>query len=322
MKILTPLNNLEVLDPYIRAGSDEFYLGFYDTQWFDRFGEYADINRMSGFKKYANQYTFEECITIVERIKSLGKDAFITLNANCYSKEELDYIDEHYLGALKDVGVDGIIVSELHLAEVVIAAGLVPVASTMCGIYNSDIAMAYVEHGVKRIILPRDLSLDEIESITGKLGEDIYFEAFFMRNGCSFSDAYCLGMHRQDCGGATCGWLRNTTKSIRTLKNAGFSYQHDVELNDMMYEEYFHKFSCGMCSLYRLYKAGINSLKIVGRADNCKQVCEDIALTKSNIDIMNQCDSEEEYLSKMLFPKNARKACKLGLSCYYPETRF
>ena len=59
MKILVPLNSEECLEEYVEAGADELYMGFYDEKWFETFGEYADINRMSGFKEKANRYDFE-----------------------------------------------------------------------------------------------------------------------------------------------------------------------------------------------------------------------------------------------------------------------
>ena len=43
MKILVPLNNAELLQKYIDAGADEFYIGFHDLQWSEKFGKYADI---------------------------------------------------------------------------------------------------------------------------------------------------------------------------------------------------------------------------------------------------------------------------------------
>ena len=68
MKILVPLNNAELLQKYIDAGADEFYIGFHDLQWSEKFGKYADINRMSGFGMNANRYSFEEILRIAKRI--------------------------------------------------------------------------------------------------------------------------------------------------------------------------------------------------------------------------------------------------------------
>ena len=71
------------------------------------------------------------------------------------------------------------------------------VISTIAGIYNSDIAKFYWKLGVERIILPRDLSVDDIERIVTSV-PDVEYEAFMMRNGCTFSDSNCLGLHRSE----------------------------------------------------------------------------------------------------------------------------
>lgn len=319
MKILVPLNNAELLQKYIDAGADEFYIGFHDLQWSEKFGKYADINRMSGFGMNANRYSFEEILRIAKRIKINNKSVFITLNANTYSEEQIDYILREYVPGFLETNVDGVIVSDLALAKKMLNLGVNPVASTMCSIYNSDIGNYYVANGVQRIILPRDISLAEIESIS----QNIYnskIEVFFMRNGCVFSDGYCLGMHRPECG-ATCGMIRNHSRNIITNKS-DFKSKHDIAVNNKIYDRLFHNEACAMCALYRMQKIGVYSLKIVGRADNPLSVCQDIITTKKNIKIAENAKNETEYLERMIYPFDSLEKCNMGLSCYYPEIRF
>lgn len=319
MKVLVPLNNEECLKAFSDAGADEMYLGFYDEAWLEKFGEYADINRMSGFKARANQYNFHEMTEVAKKIKALGRSAFVTMNANCYSRERIAYIQEHYFPAIKEAEIDGLIISDVLLAKAAVEYGIPIVASTMCGIYNRDIANYYREAGMHRIILPRDLSLDEIASICEAF-DDMEYEVFFMRNGCVFSDSYCLGMHRRECG-ATCGFLRSHPKRFIT-EDVSFENRQAIDTNDFLYNNHFHHDACGMCALYRMKEMGIGSLKIVGRADNYESVCEDIRLAKRNIQIAKEAGSEQEFLRKMEYPAHAQRKCMWGFSCYYPEVRF
>ncbi len=319
MKILVPLNSEEHIEEYIKAGADELYVGFYDREWFENFGEYADINRMSGFKAKANRYDFSQMLHLAKKIKEFGKSAFITMNANCYSKPQIEFMKENYFPQIKEAGVDGLICSDIHLMREAAEAGIATVASTMCAIYNSDIARYYYEAGTRRMILPRDLSLDEIEDVCNSF-RDVEYEVFFMRNGCVFADCYCLGMHRGECG-ATCAFIRSHPKETIT-DYKGFDENHAVNLNDHLYNEVFHRETCGMCALYRMKMMRISSLKIVGRSDQHEAVCKDIRLAKRNIQIAEQASSEKEYLDNMLLPDNAKRKCLSGLSCYYPEVRF
>lgn len=319
MKILVPLSKAEYLESYIRAGADELYLGFHDDEWTDTYDRYADINRMSGFGSEANPYSFQEALRLIQEIKACGKDAFVTMNANAYSASQIQYMEENYFPALRKAGADGVIVSDIYVIQAAVRAGLRPVASTMCAIYNTDIARAYERLGVKRMILPRDVSLAEIRGVCESM-PDVQFEAFFMRNGCIFSDGYCLGMHRPECG-ATCTYIRNGEHRCQH-DYSSFADIHDIDLNEYLYRTSFHREACAMCALYRLREMGVTSIKIVGRADDHEGICRDVALTRQNIKIAEQAGSEEEYLRQMRLPENAPAKCRMGLGCYYPEVRF
>ncbi len=318
MNVLVPLNNAEHVVDYINAGAGEFYMGFYDREWNEKFGEYADINRLTGFREKANPYDFEMVLQFIQKMKEKQRPLYITFNASCYSKEAFQYLEQYFV-RLKDANVDGVIVSCVELVNLAKAIGIPSVISTIAGIYNSDMARFYADHGTKRIILPRDLSLSEIESITKNV-PDMEYEVFMMRNGCAFSDSNCLGMHRTEM----CSICSSITKADNEIlvKDDNFANRHAAELNNMIYNQYFHNAACGLCSIYRFLQMGIVAGKIVGRSDDWEGVCRDIEYIRENVGIARSCKDEEEYLRRMVFPKDRNQVCKLGLSCYYPEVRF
>lgn len=73
MNVLVPLNNTEHLSDYIEAGANEFYIGFYDQKWLDKFGDYMDINRLTGFGISANPYSFTDVLSLIPTITAQGK---------------------------------------------------------------------------------------------------------------------------------------------------------------------------------------------------------------------------------------------------------
>lgn len=318
MKVLVPLNELEHVEDYIVSGAGEFYLGFYDELWNEKFGEYADINRMSGYRESANQYNFEQVLELIPKIKKKGVEIYITFNSSIYSREQLIFL-ENYMKKLKEVQVDGVIVSTIELVMMAKKLSVPSVVSTIGGVYNHDIAKFYQKLGTKRIILPRDLSIKEIKSITSQV-TNLEYEIFMMRNGCAFSDSNCLGLHRKEMC-SICSSLNNANRDIM-MKKYDFNTRHDTELNDMLYSHSFHNFSCGLCAIYQFVQMGIAAYKIVGRSDEWESICKDVSYVKSNIEIAMKCKTEEEYLENMVFPENSSVMCKLGLSCYYPEVRF
>lgn len=318
MKALVPFNNEDYFEAYSQAGAGEFYIGFYDEAWQMKFGKYADLNRLTGYKESANRYTFEQILPIINMVKNRRLSIYVTFNSSIYTQEQLDFM-EQYMQPLHDAGVDGIIVSCPELVEIAKKYRINAVISTIAGIYNSDIARFYWKLGVERIILPRDLSVDDIEKIVTAV-PDVEYEVFMMRNGCTFSDSNCLGLHRSEKS-AICAALCNAPSQL-VYATGGFQAKHNMEMNNLLLQNVFHSYSCGLCSIYRFVKMGIAAGKIVGRTDDFEEVCEDIKLICDNVNIAKQCKSEEEYLEKMLFPSKNMIMCKMGMSCYYPETRF
>lgn len=316
--ILVPLNDTTRLSELLTAGADELYMGFYDDEWTDATDEYCEINRMSGFGRKANGYTLDEVLAVSKEIKNYGKSLYITLNSASYGgrayKMLLNYLDRISSSSA------GVIVSTPELARDAAARGIKVVASTMCGVFNGDIVKFYKKCGADRIILPRDLSIAEIESIVME-NPDMQYEVFLMRNGCQFSDSHCLGFHRPEFG-SVCGAV-NRASSHLIAEEDTFKKRNENELNNMLYSTCYHRAAaCGLCALYRFVKLGISAYKIVGRAEWPEGIIRDIGKTKRNIEIAELCSSEEEYLEKMEMPDDAREACKLGLGCYYPEIRY
>lgn len=318
MNILVPLNNIEFLKDYINAGAGEFYMGFYDEEWNKNFGNYSDINRMSGYGKRANCLSIDEIPKVINLVKENDADIFITFNSASYSDDELEFIRK-YFKIISGTKANGIILSNPDVMSIAKEEGLPIVISTIAGAYNSDIVQFYKKEGAKRIILPRDLSMEEIDTIIN-IDKNMEYEVFIMRNGCKFSDSNCLGFHRTEMC-SICADLDNCNNEINIFDD-NFKSRSSMECTDNLLRDEFHYFSCGMCAIYDFIRMNINAGKVVGRSDECSSICEDIKLIRKNIEIASQCNSREEYLDKMIFPENRSIMCTNGMSCYYPEIRF
>lgn len=92
MNILAPINDAAQLKPLIDAGADEFYFGFFEDSDTEVFGEYFELNRMSGFGRYANRFTLSEAVSLVRQIAALGKDSYVTLNSSGYTEQAIQRI--------------------------------------------------------------------------------------------------------------------------------------------------------------------------------------------------------------------------------------
>lgn len=95
MNILAPINDAAQLKPLIDAGADEFYFGFFEDSDTEVFGEYFELNRMSGFGRYANRFTLSEAVSLVRQIAALGKDSYVTLNSSGYTEQAIQRIQSY-----------------------------------------------------------------------------------------------------------------------------------------------------------------------------------------------------------------------------------
>lgn len=316
MNILVPLNSEAHIDRFAELGASEFYMGFYDPDWNDRFGNYSDINRLTLFEKTANRYRLEDMQRITEKIHARGACLYITMNAPGYRAEQVDVL-ELYMDRLAAFGVDGIIVSEPELIEPVRRYGLKAVASTMCAVSHADQAAWYREQGIQRVIFPREMTVHEIQQILHAV-PDLEYEVFLMRNGCRYSDANCLGIHGGS-EGALCYSLRSGDARYHVRGWAGDDFERQLQWTHRLFCTDYHEYACGQCGVYRFMQMGVRAVKIVGRLDNMDDIAEDVRLTAENIRIAETCGSEAEYLERMVRPGPVESFCRQGLSCYYPE---
>ena len=313
MKILAPINDIKNLNSLIDAGADEFFFGFYNDEDIDRFGKYFELNRMSGFGRYANRFDYDQSINLIKEISSAKKDSFVTLNSSGYDSNALSYL-EKYVDGLINAGVTGVIVSCPEMMKIVKKHGGHSVVSCVGTVYNSATVRFYQKLGAMRIIVPRDLSMEEISKLKEEVPE-MEYETFIMRNGCILSDGNCLGIHQFEHGGI-CLDVKRSSKEY--ISNDPF-FREKMSKTQDIYDTCLYKHACAVCAIYRMIKAGITACKMVGRVDRPNQVLEDMQLVNENRKIAMKCSSEKEYFENMILPKDTDTICANGYSCYFPE---
>lgn len=318
MNLLLPAVTPGDIEVLLQVAPDaEFYAGIELTEWYERFGHYEDLNRMSAFRDTANMKGMDS----IRRLKAAAGDAalYVTLNAASYSREQRAFLQD-VIASISDAQVDGVILGDPLMAADVRAHGIKAVASTMVGVYNADMARFCKDAGFTRLILPRDLTLHEIEEVMGAV-PDVEYECFLMRNGCRYSDSNCLARH-SDKFGAICTFLDRARITYGGVAHQNFSAHDDMTFNHMAFSRVFHKEACGVCAVWDLLQMGVTAGKVVGRADGLESVLRDVQLLQQNISIAQQCATKEEFLDRLEQPSNYDRICFQGCNCYYPEARY
>jgi len=317
MTALVPLNNASALHRLHEAGVGEVYVGFHDDEWERRFGA-AELNRMSGFGREANPFSFQEMCALIAQAAERGMRAFVCFNATSYAPDQHAFIAETYLPQLSAAGAHGIIVSSQALIGAAREVGLGVTMSTIAGVYNARLAAHYRDRGATRVIIPRDVSVDEIAGIMEAVLE-LEYEVFLMRNGCMFSDSHCLGCHRKGKP-SLCTSLRTGRWRIAISEGEEEGFLGRALENEQLLNDDYHRRTCGLCALWRFEQLGVDAYKVVGRGDDVDDLCFDAALVVRNAQLARECATEDDYLARMERPRDPGTLCGMrGLSCYYPD---
>lgn len=320
---LAPVNGRRSAHRLIEAGAHELYLGFYDRPWEEAFGA-APLNRMSGFGPEANAFSFDELLDELRAIRSEHGDAprlFCVFNSMGYTSRQHDFIARSYLEPLARAGATGVILSGPELAYEAHACGLQTVASTMAGAYSALAVQYLADQGIDRVILPRDLSLADIEAVARAV-PSMRYEVFLMRNGCVFADSHCMGLHRSGRP-SVCRTLRASNGWRQSSQTVRDEDPRDRRQAHRLWAERLHLNTCGLCALWRFEQLGIEAYKVVGRGDDLDDLAADVSLVARNLALAAACPTEAAYLASMERPAGIRELCaNEGLSCYYPEVRF
>ncbi|MCZ7392836.1 MAG: U32 family peptidase [Candidatus Methanoperedens sp.] len=173
-ELLAPVGSKEALIAAIENGADAVYFG----------------GKLFSARQYASNFTNEKLEWAIDYAHTRGVKAYVTVNTLVKDSELEEACD--YLRFLCNAGADAVIVQDLgilHLLREQLPE--LPVhASTQMTVHNVEGVRFLQEMGVKRVVLARELSLDEIKWI--KSGTSIEIETFIHGALCFSYSGQCL----------------------------------------------------------------------------------------------------------------------------------
>lgn len=310
MKILAPLRNSQEVAPLIKAGADEFFCGVAPADWEGRFGGAWTSRRAPGS---AGVPDLEDFVRIVG--EASGRPVHVALNAPSYPPGGVEMLAE-FAARLVELGASGVIVADLDLLLTLAEAGLGARLhlSSLATCTNAEAAGFYRDLGVARIVLPRHLTLAEIEAIPVA---GVEFEAFLLNDGCVFEEGLCMTTHAAGpfCtldGEGTDGVSPETKERYAfwkwTLNHCGCRTGHGYPLGP-----------CGLCALPRLQAAGIASLKVVGREASLERKEASVRLAALALGLVRGGAGTGEIRDLVMQLRGLPELCRERHLCYYPD---
>ena len=148
-EVLAPAGTFESLQAAIRAGADAVYLG----------------GSAFGARAYAGNFDREELLRAIEYAHVHGRRLYLTVNT-LVKEAELPAVAE-YLVPFYEAGIDAVIVQDLGVVRMIrrLFPELPIHASTQMAVADVSGARLLDAYGVRRLVMPRELSLPEIRLI-------------------------------------------------------------------------------------------------------------------------------------------------------------
>ena len=261
MKIVAPAGNMERFYSAISATADEIYLGL----------------KGFGARRNAENFTVEELKKAIDYAHLRGSRIFLTLNTIMTNREiELLYPT---LKDLYNYGLDAIIVQDLGYAEYLHKnfPSIELHGSTQMTVANYYEINYLKKLGFKRIVLPRELSFEEIKEI--REHTDMELEVFVSGSLCiSFSGNCYMSSF---IGGRSGNRGMCAQPCRKEYKTSCGEKSYFLSPKDQLY---------GIDEIKKLQEIGVESIKVEGRMKDVSYVYETVSYFRN---LINGIDKEE-----------------------------
>lgn len=268
-ELLAPAGDLEKLKFAINYGADAVYIG----------------GSNFGLRASAKNFSTEEMQEGVEYAHERGKKVFVTLNIIPHNEDLIGAPE--YVKDLESIGIDAVIVADPGMLEIVKenAPNLEIHLSTQANTTNYMASNFWFKQGVKRVVVAREQSLEEIKELIEKKDKDLDIEAFVHGAMCISYSGRCLlsnyMTHRDANRGAcaqSCRWRYYLVEEQRPGE------YYPITEDDKGTYIYNSKDLCMLEHVPALIESGINSFKIEGRMKSAYYVATVIRAYRMAID--------------------------------------
>ena len=250
-ELLAPAGDFERLRMAVAYGADAVYLAGGDF----------------GMRAFAGNFTPEELGQAVKLCHDAGVSVHVTCNTMARN-EEMDRLPA-FLELLESLGIDAVITADLGVFR--LAQKHAPHVklhmSTQAGVTNYQSARMWHELGASRVILARELSLDEVREIRARTPKELEVETFVHGAMCvSYSGRCVLSnyMTGRDAQRGACAQPCRYKYALMEEKRPGEYFP--VEEDGKGAYIFSSRDMCMIDHVPELIGAGVNSLKIEGRA--------------------------------------------------------
>ena len=242
VELLAPAKDIFKAKIAINYGADAVYIG----------------GKNYSLRSRASNFSNEEIKEIVQYAHNHNAKVYVTCNIEFHDEDFEGF--EDYIKLLDSYYVDAVIVSSLGALKICkkVAPDLSVHLSTQASVINSDACNMMNIYGVNRVILGRECSMEDIESIADK--SIVPLEVFIHGGMCANCSGRCTLSNRMTNRDANRGGCAHSCRWTYSLYEDGKLKNKSKTIFSMSSKDL-----CGIEYLKRLIDAGVCSFKIEGR---------------------------------------------------------
>ena len=266
-ELLAPAGDLEKLVMAIRYGADAVYIG----------------GREFGLRAAAGNFSLEEMGRGIKYAHDHGARVYVTVNIFAHNRH-LETLPE-YLKKIAELGADAIIVSDpgIFAAAREVVPGLQVHISTQANTTNWASVKFWADHGAERIVLARELSLEEIREVKERVNVEL--ESFVHGAMCISYSGRCLLSSFMTGRSANLGECAQPCRWKYALVEEKRPGQYFPIEEDSLGSYVFNSMDlCMIGYIPELIEAGVDSFKIEGRMKSVHYVATVVGAYRKAID--------------------------------------
>ena len=266
-ELLIPAGDLERLQTAVRFGADAVYVGA---------GQYS-------LRPEHNSFTLADLEIGVRFAHERGVKVYLALNQFPYEEDLYPMLE--FFGAAAKLGIDAVIVSDPGILELIkqCATGVKIHLSTQSSTMNSAAVRFWHNQGVSRIVLAREVSVDQIIKIKAAVPQ-MEFEIFIHGAMCMAYSGRCHMSQYMTGREANQGLCAQPCRWEYTIKEATRDELFHVEEDARGTYLFNSKDLCLIERIPELIEAGITSFKVEGRMKTAYYAAMTAKIYKEAID--------------------------------------
>lgn len=282
MELLAPAGNFEKLVTAVHFGADAVYFA----------------GKMYGLRAFAGNFDDDEIVKAMQFLHENGKKGYVTLNIVA-NDSDFEHIDD-YLNLLVKAKVDGVIVSDVGVIYYLRKnfPSLNVHVSTQANINNSYTAEFFADLGVTRLVLAREMNLENIKKMHENIGDRLEIEAFVHGAMCISYSGRCLLSNYMTGRDSNRGACVQACRWKYTIREENKEEEFPIEEDERGTYILNSKDLCMIDHLDELEKAGICSLKIEGRMKSDYYVASVVNAYRRALDKTLESDKLHDELEK------------------------